>query len=78
MLFNFIVEGGFFFNGFVLILMIMLFVNFVFLGIELIGIVVGESVDFDKMILKVIKIMVWCFLFFFVGMIFVLLGLILI
>lgn len=51
------VEGWFLYGG-LLILMIMVVVNFVFLGIEFIGIVVGEMENLCKVILVVICIII--------------------
>lgn len=48
-------EDGLFLNGIKVILIMMIIVNFVFQGIELIGVVVGESENFEKMILWFIK-----------------------
>lgn len=54
---NIMVEGWFLYGG-LLILMIMVVVNFVFLGIEFIGIVVGEMENLCKVILVVICIII--------------------
>lgn len=46
MLLNFIDYGGLFLNGFFVVFIVMIFVSFVFFGIELIGVIVGELVNF--------------------------------
>lgn len=46
-------------------------VMFVYGGIEIIGIIVGEVKDFEKLILCVINFVLMCILVFYVGMLFV-------
>lgn len=73
---NIIVEGWFLYGG-LLILMIMVVVNFVFFGMEFIGIVVGEMENLYKVILVVICIIIVWLIIFFIGIVFVLVVLIL-
>jgi amino acid permease len=73
---NFTGEGGLFPNGLLPVLMAMISVNFAFSGTELIGITAGESENPEKDIPRSIKNVIWRTIFFFVGAIFVLSGLI--
>ncbi|WP_419880832.1 amino acid permease [Peribacillus sp. B-H-3] len=69
-------KDGLFPNGFAILLITMISVNFSFQGTELIGIAAGESENPEKTIPRSIKQTVWRTLFFFVLAIFVLAGLI--
>ncbi|MBU3568648.1 amino acid permease [Priestia aryabhattai] len=73
---NFMGQGGLFPNGFLPILMTMISVNFAFSGTELIGIAAGESENPERDVPKSIKNIIWRTMFFFVGAIFVLAGLV--
>ncbi|MDQ0879398.1 amino acid permease [Peribacillus sp. V2I11] len=76
MLSNFTVDGGLFPNGLLPIFMAMISVNFAFSGTELIGIAAGESENPEKDVPRSIRNVIWRTMFFFVGAIFVLSGLI--
>ncbi|MDF9762034.1 histidine permease [Peribacillus simplex] len=76
MLSNFTGEGGLFPNGLLPIFITMISVNFAFSGTELIGITAGESENPEKDIPLTIRNVIWRTMFFFVGAIFVLSGLI--
>ncbi|MCH5585788.1 amino acid permease [Shimazuella sp. AN120528] len=76
MLSNFTGAGGLFPKGLLPVLMTMISVNFAFSGTELIGITAGESENPEKNIPRSIKNIIWRTLFFFIGAIFVLAGLI--
>ncbi|MDQ0245098.1 histidine permease [Bacillus fengqiuensis] len=76
MLSNFTGEGGLFPNGLLPVLITMISVNFAFSGTELIGITAGESENPEKDIPRTIRNVIWRTMFFFVGGIFVLSGLI--
>ncbi|AZV60424.1 amino acid permease [Peribacillus frigoritolerans] len=76
MLSNFTVDGGLFPNGLLPVFMAMISVNFAFSGTELIGIAAGESENPEKDVPRSIKNVIWRTMFFFVGAIFVLSGLI--
>ncbi|MDP1419768.1 amino acid permease [Peribacillus simplex] len=76
MLSNFTVDGGLFPNGLLPVFMAMISVNFAFSGTELIGIAAGESENPEKDVPRSIRNVIWRTLFFFVGAIFVLSGLI--
>ncbi|MFD0049778.1 amino acid permease [Actinomycetes bacterium NPDC127524] len=69
-------KDGLFPNGFAILLVTMISVNFSFQGTELIGIAAGESENPEKTIPRSIRQTVWRTLFFFVLAIFVLAGLI--
>lgn len=72
---NITVEGWFSYGG-LSILMIMVVVNFVFSGIEFIGIVVGETENSRKVISVAIRIIIARLIIFFIGIVFVLVALI--
>ncbi|WP_342601897.1 amino acid permease [Peribacillus sp. FSL E2-0159] len=76
MLSNFTVDGGLFPNGLLPVFMAMISVNFAFSGTELIGIAAGESENPEKDVPRSIRNVIWRTMFFFVGAIFVLSGLI--
>lgn len=73
---NFTGDGGLFPNGFLPIIITMISVNFAFSGTELIGITAGESENPERDIPRTIRNVIWRTMFFFVGAIFVLSGLI--
>lgn len=62
-------NGGFFLYGFLLVLVLVQGVVFVFVFIELVGIVVGECKDLEIMVLKVINSVIWCIGLFYVGLV---------
>ncbi|PEZ75593.1 amino acid permease [Bacillus sp. AFS017274] len=76
MLSNFTGDGGLFPNGLLPVFMAMISVNFAFSGTELIGIAAGESENPEKDVPRSIRNVIWRTMFFFVGAIFVLSGLI--
>ncbi|MES9740180.1 amino acid permease, partial [Peribacillus frigoritolerans] len=76
MLSNFTADGGLFPNGLLPVFMAMISVNFAFSGTELIGIAAGESENPEKDVPRSIRNVIWRTMFFFVGAIFVLSGLI--
>ncbi|MEY8731972.1 amino acid permease [Peribacillus frigoritolerans] len=76
MLSNFTADGGLFPNGLLPVFMAMISVNFAFSGTELIGIAAGESENPEKDVPRFIRNVIWRTMFFFVGAIFVLSGLI--
>lgn len=76
MLSHFTSEGGLFPNGLLPVLMAMISVNFAFSGTELIGITAGESENPEKDIPRSVRNVIWRTVFFFIGAIFVLSGLI--
>lgn len=49
----------------------MFVVIFVFIGIEVIGVVVGEIKNVSEVMFKVIKVILWWIVFFFLGFVFV-------
>lgn len=64
-------DKGFFFNGSVVVFSVMFVVIFVFIGIEVIGVVVGEIKNVSEVMFKVIKVILWWIVFFFLGFVFV-------
>lgn len=76
MLSNFTGDEGLFPNGLLPVFMAMISVNFAFSGTELIGIAAGESENPEKDVPRSIRNVIWRTMFFFVGAIFVLSGLI--
>lgn len=52
---------------------VILVVIFVYMGIEIIGVAVGEIKDVKKVMFKVIKVILWWIVFFFLGVVFVVL-----
>ncbi|MFS0596822.1 amino acid permease [Peribacillus frigoritolerans] len=76
MLSNFTADGGLFPNGLLPVFITMISVNFAFSGTELIGIAAGESENPEKDVPRSIRNVIWRTMFFFVGAIFVLSGLI--
>lgn len=70
-------SGGFMFNGFGVVLSVMLIIMFLFMGVEIVIIVVVEFDMLEKYIVCVINLVIWCIFIFYLCFIFVVVVLIL-